>query len=236
MTQSRIPLERHDERITACHRCPRLVDWRKQVAKEKVKRFADFDYWGKAVPSFGPVSAGLLVVGLAPAAHGANRTGRMFTGDRSGDWLYRAMHKAGFATQASSEHAGDGLELVNARITAVCHCAPPGNKPEKEEIANCRPYLWCELKDMPKLRVVIGLGKIAFDAAIDATGKELPGLEKNLLSPRPKFGHGATVELPGGLTLIGSYHPSQQNTFTGKLTEEMLDEVFRKANGLLQAR
>ena len=213
-----------NEAITACTLCPRLVHWREQVAQEKVKRFADWDYWGKPVPSFGSTEAGLLIVGLAPAAHGANRTGRMFTGDNSGHWLYRALHKAGFASQAESVSADDGLFLMNTRISAVCHCAPPANKPLPSEVKNCRGYLLSELNEMPNLKVVLALGKLAFDAVLQVyaeTGHTLP-------KPKPVFGHNVTYTLPDGKILIGSYHPSQQNTFTGKLTEPMLDAVFTR--------
>lgn len=210
--------------IITCFACPRLVTWREQVAAEKVKRYADWDYWGKAVPNFGDPKARLLIVGLAPAAHGANRTGRMFTGDRSGDWLYRAMHKAGFASQPTSEHAEDGLELNDALITAVAHCAPPDNKPLPEEITNCRPFLERLLSE-PQFQVIIALGKLAWDATL----KHHPPIAK----PMPAFGHGAQHTLPNGRILIGSYHPSQQNTFTGRLTEQMLDDIFTKAQGFL---
>lgn len=217
------------EAMTQCHRCPRLVAWRETVAEVKVKRHENELYWGRPVPSFGDPQARLLIVGLAPAAQGANRTGRMFTGDRSGDWLYRALHKAGFANQPDSKCLSDGLFLKDAYITATAHCAPPENKPLPQEIANCRPYLIHELKLLTNLQVVIALGKVAFDAIL----KE-PQLAWPKGTPKPKFGHGLIYELPSGLTLIGSYHPSQQNTFTGKLTEPMFDSIFANAKRVLQ--
>lgn len=209
------------QEIIACRRCPRLVAWRERVAREKVKRHSDETYWGKAVPSFGSPDATLLVVGLAPAAHGANRTGRMFTGDRSGEWLYRALHKAGFANQPTYERADDGLMLQNAYITGMCHCAPPDNKPLPEEIANCRPFFRQELALLTQVRAIIALGKYAFDTVIQ---ERAPGAK-----PKPKFGHGAEYLLPGDVLLIASFHPSQQNTFTGRLTEPMFDAVFSRA-------
>jgi uracil-DNA glycosylase family 4 len=224
--------------IVSCALCPRLVEWRERVAREKVKRFADEEYWGKPVPSFGDPQARLLILGLAPAAHGGNRTGRVFTGDRSGDWLYRALYRAGFANQPTSEHRGDGLRLVDCYITAVIHCAPPENKPLPEEVVNCRPYLLREIDLLSRVRVVVALGRIAFDAAIASYGIEAAhgqaanaGGRKKIA--RPKFTHGAECRLRGGATLIASFHPSQQNTFTGKLTEPMFDQVFTRARRLL---
>ena len=211
-------------RITSCTRCPRLVAHRETVALTKTRRFQDWTYWGRPVPSFGRLDARLLVIGLAPAAHGANRTGRMFTGDRSGDWLYRALHKAGFASQAVSADRTDGLRLVDCRITAAAHCAPPGNAVTTEELANCRPYLEDELRRMRRLRVVVGLGRVGFASYLRA--RAAMGLANP--KPLPKFGHGS-VAAWDGITLIGSYHPSQQNTFTGRLTEPMLDGVFQLA-------
>ncbi len=219
-------LQRLDSEIIACHRCPRLVEWREKVAIEKVKRHADEEYWGKAVPNFGDPNARILIVGLAPAAHGANRTGRMFTGDRSGDWLYRALYKASFANQSQSIAMSDGLELRDVLITAVCHCAPPDNKPLPEELINCRPYL-DQLLSSKQFSVVIALGKIAFDAVLRHYA--------NLPKPKAIFEHCATTALPDNKVLIGSYHPSQQNTFTGRLTEEMLDHVFTTARQYLRA-
>jgi uracil-DNA glycosylase len=206
--------------IVHCERCPRLRNWCKKVAKEKRKSFANETYWGKPVPAFGDPHAKLMVVGLAPAAHGANRTGRMFTGDRSGEWLYRALHRAGFANQPLSVALQDGLQLKNVYVTASARCAPPDNKPEPKELAACAPYLEREIA-LLKPTVYIALGKIALDA-----------LWPHLSSPqdkKPKFAHGTELKLKNGATLLLSYHPSQQNTFTGRLTEPMLDLIFRKA-------
>jgi uracil-DNA glycosylase family 4 len=213
--------------IIHCHQCPRLRAWCQQVAEEKVKRFQEDTYWGRPVPSFGDPLAALLIVGLAPAAHGANRTGRMFTGDRSGEWLYRALHRAGYANQSTYERPDDGLILTQAYITAVAHCAPPENKPSREEIAACRPFLIRELQAMETVRVIVALGSLAFAAVLQESDPE------TRLRPKPKFGHGAEVALPNGRILIGSYHPSQQNTFTGKLTEPMFDGIFNRCNTLL---
>ncbi len=214
-------------RIVLCKRCPRLVRWRKQVAATRTKRFRDQQYWGKPVPGFGDPRARLLLVGLAPAAHGGNRTGRMFTGDRSGDWLYRALHKFGFANQSHSESRNDGLRLTDCYITAACRCAPPLNKLLPNEIRNCRPFLLGELKLLTRVRVVIGLGKIGFDGA-------LKGLRQSPLLPKPEFAHGAEYSFGERITLMASFHPSQQNTFTRKLTEPMFDEVFRRARTILR--
>ncbi len=217
--------------ITSCKRCPRLVTHRESIAKRKTRRFEEWDYWGRPVPSFGDRKARLLVVGLAPAAHGANRTGRMFTGDRSGDWLYRALHKAGFANQPTSTDRNDGLELNDCLITAAAHCAPPENKPTPKELAECQPYFLDELKRLKRLRVVVGLGQVGFNAYL-RTRKAL-GMPNP--KPAPKFGHAKVVDLSDGIALVGSYHPSQQNTFTGRLTEPMLDEVFELARKLIEA-
>ena len=208
--------------ITSCGECPRLVAHRTRVAREKTRRFQDQTYWGRPVPSFGDPRARVLIIGLAPAAHGANRTGRMFTGDRSGDWLYRALHRAGFANQPNSTHADDGLVLSDCLITAAVHCAPPQNKPTPDEMAECRGYFLDELTRLDRLRVVVALGQIGFRTYLKA--RTDLGLENP--RPLPRFGHAQTVDLEGGVTLIGSYHPSQQNTFTGRLTEPMLDQVF----------
>jgi len=212
-------LEAVADEIARCRACPRLVAWREQVARERRAAFRDEEYWGRGVPGFGDPQARVLVIGLAPAAHGANRTGRMFTGDRSGDWLYRAMHRAGLASQPTSVARDDGLELRGAYITAPVHCAPPDNKPEPAERDRCRPFLEREWALLTEVRVVVALGAFAM-----ATVASLAGLR-----PRPKFGHGVEVPLPGGRTLLGCFHPSQQNTFTGRLTEPMLDATFARA-------
>jgi uracil-DNA glycosylase len=222
-------LEALQQQVIACHLCPRLVRWREKVAREKTRRFEEWEYWGKPNPSFGDPRAQLLLVGLAPAAHGGNRTGRMFTGDRSGDWLYRALHKAGFANQPTSVSQDDGLRLRNCYITATCRCAPPLNKLLPKEIKNCRPYLLQELQLLRRVRVIVGLGKIGFDAAYTS----LRGLGWVPQGKKPKFSHGAEYTITERLTLLGSFHPSQQNTFTGRLTEPMLDSIFQRAHTLL---
>ena len=219
--------------MIACSRCPRLVEWREQVADEKVRRFAGEEYWGKPVPSFGDPRARLLVVGLAPAAHGGNRTGRIFTGDRSGDWLYRALHRAGFANQPTSVNRGDGLKLRDCYVTAVIHCAPPLNKPLGDEIANCRPFLIRETRLLTELRVVVALGRLAFDATIGLFGLATASEPRETRLRKPNFAHGAEAGLRDGITLIASFHPSQQNTFTGRLTEPMLDQVFERAREIV---
>jgi uracil-DNA glycosylase family 4 len=215
--------------IIACRACPRLVSWREQVAREKRAAFRTETYWGRPVPSFGDARARLLICGLAPAAHGGNRTGRVFTGDRSGDWLFGALYRAGFANQPTSTHQGDGLHLTDCYITACVHCCPPDNKPTSDERANCQPYLVRELSLMPRLRCVVCLGGFAWDGFLRALGVlgEAP-------RPRPRFGHGAEAHI-GSRVLLGCYHPSQQNTFTGRLTETMLDDIFRRARGLLDS-
>ena len=216
--------------ILSCRRCERLRAHCESVAEMKRRAYRDWEYWGKPVPAFGDPAARLLILGLAPAAHGANRTGRMFTGDRSGDWLYRALHQAGFASQAESAHRDDGLELRDAYITASARCAPPENKPLPEEIRNCREFLVRELEILRNLRVVVALGKIAFDNYLDLL--KARGVIRSR-APYP-FGHGAEYRFAKKEpVLIGSYHPSQQNTFTGKLTEKMLLDVFRRARRLL---
>jgi len=220
-------LERVRDDITGCFRCPRLVEWRERTAREKRAAFRDWNYWGRPVPGFGDPDARVLVVGLAPAAHGGNRTGRVFTGDRSGDWLYRALYRAGFANQPTSEHRDDGLRLTGAYVTAVNRCAPPANRPTPEERDNCLPFLEREIALLADARVIVALGSYALD-----------GLARVFsLRPKPKFGHGAeiAVEGPDGQgerTIVCSFHPSQQNTFTGRLTEEMLDAVFKRAREL----
>ncbi len=222
-------LEELHREVIACRRCPRLVRWREAAAKQPPRRYAGQDYWAKPLPGFGDSGARLLIIGLAPAAHGGNRTGRMFTGDRSGDWLYGALHIAGFANQATSEHRGDGLRLRDCYITAAVHCAPPANKPALLEFRRCRAFLVRELKHFKQVRVVIVLGRIAFDAFFAAYQENGGALPK----PRPKFAHGASVILPDGLRLICSYHPSQQNTFTGKLTKPMFQRIFDDARAAL---
>ena len=217
--------------IVNCRRCPRLVRYREEVAREKVRRFRDWDYWGKPVPSLGDTTARLLIVGLAPAAHGGNRTGRVFTGDRSGDWLYRALHRFGFANQPQSIDRNDGLKLIDCYITAAIHCAPPDNKPLPDEFINCRPYFLEELTRLKKVRVVVPLGLIGFKTYF--AGRSTIGLENP--HPLPRFGHNVNIDVPGGVTVISSFHPSQQNTQTGKLTELMFDAVFRHARALLDA-
>ncbi len=213
--------------IIACRRCPRLVAWREEVARVKVRRYADQEYWGKPLPGFGDLNARVVLIGLAPAAHGGNRTGRMFTGDESGNWLIRALYQTGFASQPASLHRGDGLRLTDCFITAAVRCVPPGNKPLPEEFRNCRPWLLAELRLLERMKVVVGLGKIGFDAAATAL-REL-GLVS--FTRRPAFGHGVRWDL-GRVTLLGTYHPSQQNTFTGKLTAPMLKQVFALAKRL----
>jgi uracil-DNA glycosylase family 4 len=218
-------LEALERRVVACHRCPRLVAHREAVARGKVARFRDWKYWGKPVPGFGDTRARVLIVGLAPAAHGANRTGRMFTGDESGRWLYRALHGAGFANRSTSEGRGDGLRLRDAYVTAIARCAPPANRPTPGEIGSCRPFLVEEVRLLSRVRVVVVLGRMAhagFLAAYEDAGRPRP-------RPLPRFAHGARHVLPDGTVLVCSYHPSQQNTFTGRLTRSMLDRVFRTA-------
>jgi uracil-DNA glycosylase len=216
--------------VVACRRCPRLVDWRERVAAEKRAAFADEDYWGRPIPGFGDRTARMLVLGLAPAAHGGNRTGRVFTGDRSGDWLYAAMWRCGLASQPASRSRDDGLELRGAYVTAAVRCAPPANKPLPAERDACFPYLVRELELLRDVRVVVCLGGFAWEAALRAraaAGEPVP-------RPKPRFGHGAELPSapPGRLTLLGCYHPSQQNTFTGRLTEPMTDAVLARAREL----
>ncbi|MBB1483763.1 uracil-DNA glycosylase [Tessaracoccus sp. MC1865] len=220
--------EELDARVSVCRACPRLVEWRELVAVQKRASFADQPYWGRPAPALGPTDAPVLIVGLAPAANGANRTGRNFTGDRSGDWLYAALYRAGMATQPTSQHAGDGLELIGVRIVATVRCAPPQNKPTTEEKRTCAPWLDADLGiSAPHVRSIMCLGGIGWDATLAAVrhaGWEVP-------KPKPRFGHGARAPLrtPDGreVALVGCYHVSQQNTFTGRLTEEMLDAVLR---------
>ncbi len=215
------------EEIVRCRRCPRLVEWREHSAANPPRRFREDEYWGRPLPGFGDPAARVLVVGLAPAAHGGNRTGRVFTGDRSGDWLYAALHRAGLANQARSEHRDDGLRLIDAYVTAVNRCPPPSNRPTPVERDNCLPYLVSELRLLERLRVVVALGAYAWDGAL----RGLRGIGEEVPRPKPRFAHGAEVDV-GRLALLGCYHPSQQNTFTGKLTEPMLDAVFARAKEL----
>ena len=223
--QSATTIDELDRGIVECRECPRLIEWCEQVARDKRAAYRDDDYWGGPVPGFGSTSPRIWIVGLAPGAHGANRTGRMFTGDRSGDWLYASLHRVGLASLPTSTHRADGQELDGVRITAAVHCAPPDNKPTTTEKTTCRTWLRREAELlMPGLDAVVALGGIAWQATLDAlmhAGCEIP-------RPRPKFGHGAAfdINVPKSLTVIGSYHPSQQNTFTGRLTEQMLDDVF----------
>ncbi|MYA02233.1 MAG: uracil-DNA glycosylase [Chloroflexi bacterium] len=221
---SKFGISELNDAVAACRLCPRLVEWRELAAAEKRAAFRDQDYWGRAVPSFGPSDARVLVVGLAPAAHGANRTGRMFTGDRSGDWLYRAIWQAGLANQPESAAADDGLQLRDTRITSIVRCAPPGNKPTVEERDRCLPYFRRELELFSQLRVIVCLGSFAWENCARELG----------VRPRPKFAHGLEHRA-GDLTLICSYHPSQRNTFTGLLSEEMLAAIFRRAAELARS-
>ena len=209
--------------VVACHACPRLVDWREEVAREKVARFADQEYWGKPVPGFGDPEARVLILGLAPAAHGGNRTGRIFTGDRSGDFLYASLHRTGFANQPTSVVRDDGLRLAGAYVSAVNRCAPPANRPMPEERDRCLPFLEREITALAELRVIVALGAYAWDGALRALGAL-----GHQVRPKPRFGHG-TESSVGRYTLVGCFHPSQQNTFTGKLTAPMLDDVMRRA-------
>jgi uracil-DNA glycosylase family 4 len=220
-----------DGQVTRCRACPRLVEHCRETARIKRRAYRDETYWGKPVPGFGDPAARLLIVGLAPAAHGANRTGRMFTGDRSGDFLYGALHRAGLASQPTSRHRRDGLRLINCRITAVVRCAPPGNRPQPDERDRCLEFLREELRLMPLVQVILCLGGFAFDGvlrALAAGGRRLP-------APRPRFRHGVVIPGDGHPALLGCYHPSQQNTFTGRLTPPMLDRVLRTARQLMTA-
>ena len=219
-------LARVTDEVVACGACPRLVAWRREVARDKRAAYRDDDYWGRPVPGFGDPGAELLLVGLAPAAHGGNRTGRVFTGDRSGEWVFRALHRAGYANQPTSQHRDDGLRLRGAYVTAAVRCAPPANKPTPTERDNCVPFLARELALLTELRVIVVLGQFAYDVVAPLLG----------VRPRPRFGHGVEVALAEGRTIICSYHPSQQNTFTGRLTEPMFDAVFARARALSSPR
>lgn len=229
MSDFEIEWEIFEQTQISCRKCPRLVEWREEVARVKRRAYLDWDYWGKPVPGFGDHQAQVLVVGLAPGAHGANRTGRMFTGDGSGDFLYPALFKAGFANQPNAAQRGDGLVLRDMYISAVCRCVPPGNKPKADEIRNCRPYLEQELDLINNLQVIVALGKIAFDQTLriyrDRSGGRLPF----------KFVHNGQYHLGPGLPwIISSYHPSRQNTQTGRLTEKMFAEIWNGVVDLLQ--
>ncbi len=220
-----------NEGVAACRQCPRLVEWRERVAREKRAAFREETYWGRAVPSFGDPDARILVLGLAPAAHGANRTGRMFTGDRSGDWLYGALYRAGLANQPEARSRDDGLALQDVWISAMVRCAPPANKPTPAERDRCRDWLEQELDLLAELRVIVALGGLSFAQilrVLSHRGTPVP-------VPRPRFGHGVEVPLAGHCTLLASYHPSQQNTFTGRLTEPMFDQVWNRARALAEA-
>lgn len=221
-------LEAIRQEVQGCSRCLRLVRWREASAADPPARFREEEYWARPVPGFGDPSARLLVVGLAPAAHGGNRTGRVFTGDRSGDWLIRAMYRAGFANQPLSRDRSDGLELVDAYIAAAVRCVPPDNKPIPEEKRNCLPFLVREMRALQRMRVIVALGSIAWEATLVALGEN--GLD--VAKPKPKFGHGAEYGV-GGLHLIASYHPSPQNTNTGRLSEQALDRIFFEAAELI---
>jgi uracil-DNA glycosylase len=213
-------LEQVQAEIISCFACPRLVEWRELVAREKRASFRDEEYWGRPVPSLGDPDATVMLVGLAPAAHGGNRTGRVFTGDRSGDWVFRALHRAGYANQPTSIHRDDGLRLTGAYVAAAVRCAPPANKPTPLERDTCQPYLEREIALLAKVRVFVALGAFGYDALCRVL---------DVGRPRPKFGHGAEIELDDGRWIVCSYHPSQQNTFTGVLTEAMFDTVFERA-------
>ena len=219
-------LEKVSDEIVFCRKCPRLVDWREQVAREKVARFAEWDYWGRPVPGWGDPRACVLILGLAPAAHGGNRTGRIFTGDRSGDFLFASLHRTGYANQPTSVSRDDGLKLRDAYVAAVNRCAPPANKPTPEERKNCLPYLEREIALLGRLRVIVALGQFAWDGALLALRAS-----GYVVKPKPRFGHFAEADV-GPYMLLGCFHPSQQNTFTGKLTPAMMDEVFERARTL----
>jgi uracil-DNA glycosylase family 4 len=231
METSPVKLHEVHAAITSCERCARLRDYCRRVGREKRRAFLNDTYWSRPVPGFGDPRAQLLLVGLAPAAHGANRTGRVFTGDGeggSGDFLMSALYRAGFANIPTSRHPADGLTLSGAFIAAAVRCAPPANKPTPEEIRNCLPHLDAEVAALPRVRVIVGLGKVGFDAYL-----RLLSVRGVVVRPRPAFGHGVVHALPNGQVLIGCYHPSRQNTNTGKLTAKMMDEVFRKTTHAL---
>ncbi|KRF13790.1 uracil-DNA glycosylase [Nocardioides sp. Soil797] len=225
-----VDLAELDARVSVCSACDRLVQWREDVARDKRASFADQPYWGRPIAGWGAERPGVLIVGLAPAANGGNRTGRIFTGDRSGDWLFASLHRVGLASQPTSEHAGDGLRLIDTRMVATVRCAPPQNRPTTQERNTCSPWIEREISLVaPSVRVVVALGGYGWDAALrsfKAAGFDVP-------RPKPKFGHGAEALIGDRVTLLGCFHPSQQNTFTGKLTEEMTDAVFRRAATLV---
>jgi uracil-DNA glycosylase family 4 len=223
------PLEELQERITGCQRCERLVEFREKVAAEKRRAYRTWDYWGKPVPSFGDALGQLLIVGLAPGAHGANRTGRMFTGDSSGDFLYSTLQRFGFCNQPTSTHRDDGLELKGCYITAALHCVPPSNRPLAEEASRCRDFLVKELRLLARVKVVVALGQIAWDGFLRARRQ----MGKPAAKPKPRFCHGEEVRLDKHTILLGSYHPSRQNTQTGRLTRDMSDSIFRRARELV---
>jgi uracil-DNA glycosylase family 4 len=219
-----------EREVVDCRACPRLVAWREHVAVEKRAAFRDEEYWGRPIPGFGDPSARIAVLGLAPAAHGGNRTGRIFTGDRSGDWLFASLHRSGLANQPESTALDDGLRLRDVYVTAVNRCAPPANRPTTAERDNCLPYLVEELRLLRRARVIVALGSYGWDGALLALrGRGVP-----VPRPKPRFGHGAEARV-GEMVLLGCFHPSQQNTFTGRLTEEMMDAVFRRARELAEA-
>jgi uracil-DNA glycosylase family 4 len=225
-----VTLAELEAEVVACRRCPRLVAWREQVAHERRASFAHEEYWGRPVPGFGDPAARVLVFGLAPAAHGGNRTGRVFTGDRSGDWLFAAMHRAGFANQPASTGRDDGLELHDAWIAAAVRCAPPANRPTPQERDTCLPWSVAELELLPRIRVVVCLGGFAWDAALRL--RAAAGLVNP--RPRPRFGHDVLFDPGDALPLLGCFHPSQQNTFTGRLTEGMMEAVFERAREVVE--
>ena len=224
-------LQALEAEIVSCRSCPRLVAWREEVARVKRASFADETYWGRPVPGFGDAGASVVILGLAPAAHGGNRTGRVFTGDRSGDWLFAALYRAGYANQPTSRTRDDGLALDDCWVAAAVRCAPPANKPTPTERDTCLPYAVRELQLLSSARVIVCLGAFAWDAAL----RILAVLGHERLRPRPRFGHGAEA-VSGRFTLLGCFHPSQQNTFTGRLTEDMLDTIFTRARALSSAR
>ncbi len=228
MQMPKSALEQLNEELIACRRCPRLVEHCQTIAREKRRAYREWEYWGKPVPGFGDPKARVLLLGLAPGAHGSNRTGRMFTGDSSGNFLYRVLHQTGFASQPTSSHMKDGLRLKDAYITATARCAPPGNKPTPKEIANCSVFLDRELPMLERVRVVVGLGRIGFDAYLNYLKR------RGMLAAKKDypFGHGAHYQMPDCRILLASYHPSNQNTQTGKLTEKMFREIFQKARRL----